>query len=1013
MSDFNVETREDGKWSVQDRWIVDPTKKHIILFSKEFDQAALACTYAVDGEWGGYILGDYFSKDGVDVIVCEEPLILGQARSGASFDIKDEAVVEFMKSDKFMELYGVRKLKNIGWIHSHASMGTFWSGTDNDTTKHLTGNFVISMVVSREGEGIKHRIRVDRVTRFFGGALRYAKDEIDDNFVYHEMQVSKVNEVPDDIKTKYKEILDKSLIIEKPPEQPKQYCYGGVYRNPNGSFAGWDDDYGPYGGHMYTYHSKTEITSESFFRIITMAIGDNEKAVPYDVQCVAKNRKMKKIVKVLPMDNILGIIERCISHKDSIQAFHANFSNFDSMCGHFLKEVKKRAGEEPELKNILVTTFGEDWQDKFKQAIVEDKTKKSDLYIKVEEEKKNWADDALELSGNEYAAFITSIIGAAPTKEESKKMLEKLQDHITYIVRAEEDRYAVYFADTYKKLMEISKTFSNDFHEAMVNFIWDAFETFFTRAKKTELQKVVNALPDELVMPFMHDFIADFENETDLVELYTKGEIPVYRKMYECPICRTVYESQEEYNKCLEECKKKFSAKPAEVIETEEPKSTVPTYPTSPFLATPTGNLGMDSSTQQLLTENDVHSDVGVLLETQKWDVPDQCPYCGRIYETSEGAEMCKQNCALRLGERKSECITIDSLYVCPTCGARFVPSADSGYIQALNTVYDHGKTCTENGAMLFFDLVDCFSGSKREDWCIMLAKIIARYDNVVAIPGIIGWISGRIESGKSFFSCERCHTYFDDSSTPSEKVANMIATYVHETNTCLTDMLPVIISDGHNYYCAVCEKTTNTRMMSNSLQMVYNHLIRQHLVVMPARFVKANVAGGVQSETAVANTVKDDEKIESTDEALENAIEEDVLMNFGNEIMKLPVEEQYLELRTGLVYSDLAEAMTNILFRIINEDHEPDEDGYTCPVCGMQYELPEDATQCGIDDLGLDTPLTRLDDDMCNVEEYNKEMLAKSNEDFECYYCRKKFTNIADRVACEQSHEDAMYGRD
>lgn len=86
-------------------------------------------TKEIDTEWLGYLRGDY-SDDGMSLHV-KEIIIPKQEVTGASVVVKED-------------------VNNVqGVVHSHNSMGVFFSGTDDD---YINSNNAFSLVVNKKGE---------------------------------------------------------------------------------------------------------------------------------------------------------------------------------------------------------------------------------------------------------------------------------------------------------------------------------------------------------------------------------------------------------------------------------------------------------------------------------------------------------------------------------------------------------------------------------------------------------------------------------------------------------------------------------------------------------------------------------------------------------------------------------------------------------------------------------------------------------------------------------------------
>ena len=110
------------------------------------------------GEVGGLLLGKIKKDDG-DVIV-KNAILIDQLKTGSTFEITEEAMMEFTKNASTKVLASV-----IGWWHSHCDFGTFWSIVDDDCFKrlcNLTG-FCFGIVASlpKGAKELETRSRLD------------------------------------------------------------------------------------------------------------------------------------------------------------------------------------------------------------------------------------------------------------------------------------------------------------------------------------------------------------------------------------------------------------------------------------------------------------------------------------------------------------------------------------------------------------------------------------------------------------------------------------------------------------------------------------------------------------------------------------------------------------------------------------------------------------------------------------------------------------------------------------
>lgn len=99
------------------------------------------------GEISGMAKSHYDEEK--DEIVVDDCVIFEQKCTSANTDISDEAMAKFMY--KLRQDGENPKDWNLWW-HSHASMGVFWSGTDDQTIKDEASDYLVSLVTNKKGE---------------------------------------------------------------------------------------------------------------------------------------------------------------------------------------------------------------------------------------------------------------------------------------------------------------------------------------------------------------------------------------------------------------------------------------------------------------------------------------------------------------------------------------------------------------------------------------------------------------------------------------------------------------------------------------------------------------------------------------------------------------------------------------------------------------------------------------------------------------------------------------------
>ena len=119
-------------------------------------------TKHVNIEWGGLLV---VSTKGNEIIV-EDVVFRPQNARRGDFHLDLNNLGQYLAKLADTNPSLLPKLK--GWAHSHHSMGTFWSGEDEDTFRQLCnyyGDYVIGVVVDNKGNQLW---RVDLKHKVFG-----------------------------------------------------------------------------------------------------------------------------------------------------------------------------------------------------------------------------------------------------------------------------------------------------------------------------------------------------------------------------------------------------------------------------------------------------------------------------------------------------------------------------------------------------------------------------------------------------------------------------------------------------------------------------------------------------------------------------------------------------------------------------------------------------------------------------------------------------------------------------
>ena len=129
-------------------------------------------TQAVDGEVGGLLVVDETTDD----VIISDITLPEQEISTGSVELDQNDMGKFMEDALKNNRELLPRLK--GWWHSHAEMGTFWSGTDDTQFQHMldyyTSKKVYGIVVNKKQDLI---LRVDMQTPL--GAITFDKIPVD------------------------------------------------------------------------------------------------------------------------------------------------------------------------------------------------------------------------------------------------------------------------------------------------------------------------------------------------------------------------------------------------------------------------------------------------------------------------------------------------------------------------------------------------------------------------------------------------------------------------------------------------------------------------------------------------------------------------------------------------------------------------------------------------------------------------------------------------------------------
>jgi len=855
----------DGKLRIGDRWTIDPTAGGAILLSKEFEESVMTYTYAADDEWGGFIVGHdigYYNpekKKTCRILICERAIVLGQTRSGGSFEILEEIINKWMDDDeyveeqRFMEVYGINKWTKIGWVHSHVDMGVFWSPTDTTTTEDMDMPGILSIVVSRikAEKKLKRLVRVDKNEIWFGGSYRVFKDEVKDRFVYSEAAVETLDAVPEDIQQKYKKILDETVVIETTTHTSGTavvHTSQRTFQSPtfwHGYGLGWDD----YSGYSTTravqekfakqYAARTgnqrTLTIPEFFMVL-----DEEFAGIVHPNGIKKKWKMQLLVQVMETKDILKAYDVLIKQTLHVQLCLKNYNNFVIHVKNFHNNVVSLAGqqEDNELARAILKCFGKGWVKTLAANLVERDDIATKWLTKPTVETPKWEDLFLQLPDKIRSDIVDTVVYTADDKTQ-KKLLDKFEDSLEWLVRGEYEEYAPYVAALYENFVNgiqkiKGKKKKTLYRATYLNFMNEAFKNYFLDHNADDLQTLINALDDEYVNLFVRDFIAEFESEKDLVELFKAGKIKVYMKQYSCPHCKNVWPAQEDADKCAEQCKvliDKAAAK-AKIIEAKEVKIAAEAEEKKALPTTKVENVVSDT-----ISDFDIYGIYGV--PRAYFMQPNVCDLCGAEYTEAAHASNCEEECHGLLTVIIDYVMDIDYVYECPCCGV---------YLDHTEFIDRHSGACPQYGALYASHIAQEINHQKtsttRNNVVItasdVIKALVGRYERLEhnpKPPPFIRWLVLKEEEGKAFpsnlYQCKHCgvvrpqlNIYWLDA------VRNC---YVHEIKC--GQIKKLVDKKNSLYCCLICKK-----LSANMPGLIIDHLLTEHQIKITAEELKAMV---------------------------------------------------------------------------------------------------------------------------------------------------------------------------
>ena len=868
------------------RWTVDSRKKYAICLSEEFEQAVMSCTQHNAAEWVGFIVGNDVkwtnpeNNRQMHILIAERAVIIGQARTGASAEIKQEAVEKWMDSDDesamaFKTVFAKNRWQKIGWVHSHADLGTFWSKTDTDTMKDMRGvPMLLSIVYARDGnKKIERRIRVDKNDVLLGGKYNLFKDEIDDMFVISEAKIETLDDVPIEFQEKYKEILKNTNILNTTSHaKPGVSTYSNVATFQSSWYQRQRDKAGKFiqstltpareaaqlskhtivDGNLSEKAKEEIIEFGNFHYSLPQAGRKNLSVADFFVLLdksmvnemkpdgLYKKWKMKDVVKSLDKQQILTIISFYKNSEVSVQLAMKAYHNFKEFTKRFAGALNSRLEKDSLLGVAVCSIAGDDWLSQIEASLVEKESIKLDIGSvekTVEEVVKeikpipfmpsetftDWTNWYMFLPKKYKADFFDTIFDCDQEIANYKKIAERIEYAILLEMRGDEEKYLSYAVAVYENLVNMWRKTSNRYREAYRNFytsyFLNAFQPFFSKytyyneKDGCSLQKFLNALDEEYVKQFINDFIVSYETDEELEEFAKKypKDISVYKQTFKCAICDIVWIAKADAESCEEECRKRGRTTSKTVIEIEAKDATAKKEK-APQSGSKT--LLTDFSGSTTMAENiPLYSGDYIFGTTVKYyEGLNVCNLCGTLYDTQESAEVCAEQCADVLEDVKTFFLDKDGMYECSFCGEQFMEDEDA---------LRHSDTCKENGTILSY-LLYMMTDSGEEP--LDVVKTVYEYHlSKGGTPApFMEWMLDKGERERNIFTCEICGVEVEQSTNTRLK---LMKAYMHE-NFCKLESKDAIKWVGTHFNCTLCTSSNYSTTASDLMQM---HLFMRH----------------------------------------------------------------------------------------------------------------------------------------------------------------------------------------
>lgn len=318
----------------------------LIIPKKVEDKIRYTCRQVWDTEWSGVLFFKYegsFDNDDL-TIICEDICIMdiGSA-TYTEFDM-NPYIISYMTDNDLLDC-------QVGLIHSHQNLATFFSGTDLETLRveGTDRNNFVSLIVNNAGtytaaitRKVKSRsIKEELSYEFFGsGEVQTTEEYVDESvkIEYFNLKIEKEGEVLEfvDIKDRLEEIKKQ----KEESEKVKVSSYSSSYGAPSYNFSYFNKD------------SKMEIPKstpkqQSLFE--TQELSEDNMQIPYGKNIF--NKKMvDQIITQLITCNVLILdtnkvdLNRWVASMSNIYEKRfgkgkEGLTNFKSWAGSFVEYI--------------------------------------------------------------------------------------------------------------------------------------------------------------------------------------------------------------------------------------------------------------------------------------------------------------------------------------------------------------------------------------------------------------------------------------------------------------------------------------------------------------------------------------------------------------------------------------------------------------------------------------------------------------------------------------------------